>query len=211
MKPTFDITLLPDIASLSKLTRALSMLDAIVCPEWESRYYSFDSAWAKNELMASMRNGSGDHWFILFCAAGAALHGLAHESEIFEVGKPASGIFNSLPLVFHANFLNEPAFDTKNSTFCFWRGVSDPAWSRGQVSLPNIHDADGSIDLVSILRGDPAQYVEFASDYYQCDISLEDVAAIYNHTPLTNTLVQRLNPDISIANLAADIEQIGYQ
>ena len=34
-------------------------------------------------MMASMRNGSGDHWFALLMAAGVALHGLAHEALNF--------------------------------------------------------------------------------------------------------------------------------
>jgi hypothetical protein len=36
------------------------MLDAIVCPEWEHRYYSFNANWAADEVMGSMRDGSGD-------------------------------------------------------------------------------------------------------------------------------------------------------
>jgi hypothetical protein len=34
-------------------------------------------------MMASMRDGSGDHWFALLCSAGVALHGLAHEAPIY--------------------------------------------------------------------------------------------------------------------------------
>jgi hypothetical protein len=59
---------IPDVESLKKLCQALAMLDAIISPEWEYRYYSFDSKWAQGEMMASMRNGSGDEYFILFRA-----------------------------------------------------------------------------------------------------------------------------------------------
>jgi hypothetical protein len=81
MISTRDLSRLPDIPLLRRLTRALSMLDAILSPEWEYRYHSFDSHWAEGETMASMRNGSGDHWFALYSAAGVALHGLAHETQ----------------------------------------------------------------------------------------------------------------------------------
>jgi hypothetical protein len=46
------------------------MLDAIMSPEWEWRYYSFDSRWGPGEEMASMRNGSGDAYSIVFSSAG---------------------------------------------------------------------------------------------------------------------------------------------
>jgi hypothetical protein len=36
------------------------MLDAIMSPDWEYRYYFFDSKWGLSEMMASMRNGQGD-------------------------------------------------------------------------------------------------------------------------------------------------------
>ena len=64
-----DLTLLPDIPSFRRLTRALAMLDAIMSPTWEFRYYSFNSRWWEGEMMASMRNGSGDHRFALLTAA----------------------------------------------------------------------------------------------------------------------------------------------
>jgi hypothetical protein len=85
-----DLSKLPDIPSLRRLTRALAMLDAILSPEWEYRHYSFDAHWAEGETMASMRNGSGDEWFALFCPAGAVLKGLAHESAFFQPNFPIS-------------------------------------------------------------------------------------------------------------------------
>ncbi len=97
MISTRSLSGLPDIAGLRRLTRSLAMLDAILCTDWESRYYSFNSKWADGELMASMRNGSGDQWFALFTEAGVAIHGLAHESPMFREGNPWSGIWDSLP------------------------------------------------------------------------------------------------------------------
>lgn len=38
--------LLPPVASLHRITQSLAMLDGILCPEWEYRYYSFNSQWA---------------------------------------------------------------------------------------------------------------------------------------------------------------------
>jgi hypothetical protein len=67
---------------LKKLCQSLATLDAIMSPEWEYRYYSFNSKWAEGEMMASMRNGSGDEYFILFNSEGAIMKGFAHESSM---------------------------------------------------------------------------------------------------------------------------------
>lgn len=201
---------LPAIPELKRLAQSLAMLDAILSPEWEYRYYSFNQVWSDDAMMASMRNGSGDHWFAIFCAAGAAIHGLAHEAPMFRPGNPQPAIFDRLPAAFHANLLREPAFTTQDSTFCIWRLSDDEQWSCGQVELPAGEDPDGSAELLGILAGRPEQYAEFASDYYECDVDVDDVAAIYRHEPLSVALVQRLNPEIDLASLADDIAEIGY-
>lgn len=70
---TRSLDALPSIEGLLQLSKALAMLDAVLSPEWEYRYYSFNSKWDLGESMASMRNGSGDEYFILFNKHGAAM------------------------------------------------------------------------------------------------------------------------------------------
>jgi hypothetical protein len=211
MISTRNLTDLPDIRSFRRLTRSLATLDAIMSPEWESRYYSFDSHWGNGAMMASMRNGSGDHWFALITSLGVALHGRAHESPAFRPGSPWPGIFDSLPSEFRDDFLMEPAFDTANSSFCIWRRATDDRWSTGAVQLPPGDDPDGSEELLSILAGDPQLYVTFSAEYYERVVDVSDVAAIYRHEALTDAIAQRLNPEVGLESLAADIAEIGYQ
>lgn len=210
MISTRDLAALPDIAGLRRLTRSLAMLDAIVCEDWESRYYSFNSHWAEGELMASMRNGSGDHWFALFTEAGAALHGLAHEAPMFRNAQPWPGIWESLPERL-SGFRAEPAFDTANSTFCIWRLSQDRTWRRGDVEyVPGHDDPDGSGALLAILDGQPETYRAWASAYYERELRLDAIAAVYRHTPLTGELVRALDPDATLERLRDDIDEIGY-
>ena len=67
MISTRDLSLLPAIKQLKLLAQSLAMLDAIIEPEWEFRYYSFNAHWGREEAMASMRNGSGDDYFFQSC------------------------------------------------------------------------------------------------------------------------------------------------
>jgi hypothetical protein len=210
MISTRDLGELPDIHGFRKLTRALAMLDAILSPEWQDRYYSFNSRWADDAMMASMRNGSGDHWFALLTSAGVALHGLAHEYPMFRHGSPWPGIFDSLPREFHASFLKEPAFDTANSTFCIWRRAMDDGWSSGAIQFPPGDDPDGSAWLLAILAGGPELYVQFAAEYYEREINLADVVAVYRHGALTEALVKRLNAEVDLGSLDGDMAEIGY-
>ena len=60
-----DLSALDAPSELRKLMISLAILDAIMSPEWQYRYYSFDPRWSKDVTLASMRNGSGDDF--LFC------------------------------------------------------------------------------------------------------------------------------------------------
>ncbi len=204
---------IPDISSLKKLSQSLAMLDAIMSPEWDYRYYSFNSNWTAGEMMASMRNGSGDEYFILFNSQGAIMKGFAHESAMSpwanEPEQVWRGVLDEVPNEF-AEFLTEPAFSITATTFCIWRRNTDGAWQTGPIDYPNEEDPDGSEDLLLVLDGNPSTYREFAEEYYECSIDLEAVSSIYQHQTLTAETINALNPEVALEGLASDLEEIAY-
>lgn len=204
---------IPDVESLTKLCQSLAMLDAIMSPEWEYRYYSFNSKWSEGEMMASMRNGSGDEYFILFTSQGAIIKGFAHESSMSpwsndeEVVWP--GVLDQVPAEFQ-EFLTEPAFSMNETTFCIWRRNVDSSWQTGQIEYPDDDDPDGSDDLLFVLDGDPKTYHEFAERYYERSIDLNVVTSIYEQQSLTPQMIKKLNPEVSVENVGPDLKQIDY-
>jgi hypothetical protein len=106
--------------------------------------------------------------------------------------------------------VDEPAFDARNCTFCLWRRTGGAGWEHGPVEFPDGDDADGSALLLGILDGRPESYRAFAADYYEVDLPLAAVAAVYAHEPLTPALIARLNADASIDMLGEDVAEIGY-
>jgi len=205
---------LPDIDSLKLLSQSLAMLDAILSPEWEYRYYSFNSKWAEDQMVASMRNGEGDSYFILFDSNGAIIKGFDHESPMSphanESNQVWPGVLDNVPDVFQ-HFLSEPAFVIEETTFCIWRREGDPTWMKGDIVYPDTHDPDGSCWLLAILDGNPEKYRKFAEAYYEKDIPLVAVEQIYNHQPLTEEIITSLNEDIQMEELMLDINEIGWR
>lgn len=190
------------------------MLDAILCPEWSFRYYSFNSSWDVDEQLGSMRDGSGDHFFAHFSAAGCWVKGFAHESPMSPYRenppRPWPGILEAVPTEFEA-CLREPAFSPGDVTFCIWRRCGDRGWQRGPVDYPpDQSDPDGSESLLSPLDGQPETYQVWAESYYEREVSLEMVQHIFGHRPLTAKVVNRLNPDVGLAGLESEIREIGY-
>src|SRR6187402_2810137 len=136
---TRNLKALPDVDRLRLLLQSLAMLDAILSPEWEYRYYSFNSHWSKREQMGSMRDGCGDGLFALFNAAGCFLKGFAHESPMSPYSRQPKqvwpGVLESVPSAFAAA-LKEPAFSMEDTTFCVWRLSGDETWQRGRIEFP---------------------------------------------------------------------------
>jgi hypothetical protein len=207
---TRDLRGLPGIDELRRLCQSLAMLDAVLMPEWEYRYYSFNSRWSRGQQMASMRDGCGNEWFILFGRHGAAMKGFDHESPMAHPDRcPWPGVLDGVPKAF-ASFLKEPAFSMQDTTFCVWRRYGDRAWSVGAIDFPPGADPDGSAWLLAILDGRPQTYRRWAEGYYERDVPLKWVRAVYEHRPLTEALVRGLNPELALAELREDGEEIGY-
>ena len=205
--------ILPEIPDVRHISQSFALLDAILSPEWEFRYYSFNAHWDKQEAMASMRNGEGDHYFIWFNPAGAVLKGFAHESVMspFRVNPPQlwSGIFDNFPPQFK-EFLTEPAFVIEVTTFCVWRLNEDAAWQSGAIQFPAGHDPDGSARLLKLLDGKPETYQQWAQSYFEVPVSLPVIIDIYQHQRITEQIIKALNPELSIDDLTDDLEEIGY-
>ncbi|MEU5214947.1 hypothetical protein AB0G79_01935 [Streptomyces sp. NPDC020807] len=216
---------LPGIEELRDHSRGLAMLEAVLCPEWESRYYSFDASWSEYEQLASMKDGQGDEYTIVLSPAGAFVRVFAHESPLSPFGELADGqtwpgVLDGVPEAF-AEYLTEPAFTDEDgvhvTTACLWREPADTEWRTGTVAFPDAgddaaaEDPDGSGRLLHLLVDRSAEaYAEWASEYYDTEVDVEAVRKVLALTPLTEELVAALNPGVKLADLAEDIAEIGY-
>ena len=166
---------LPDITSLRRRSQALAMLDAILCPEWDGRYYSFNASWGETEAMGSMRNGSGDDWFILFGEFGAAIKGLAHETLIARDKVFASEVQYQVPKAY-TSFLTEAAFGMDWLSYCYWRAPEDSSWQRVVHPDPSLSSLeDGSAEYLALLVEPATSYEDFAKWYYELDIPIDAI------------------------------------
>ena len=194
-----SIGLLPEIGQCRNLFRAAAMLDAILSPEWEYRYYSYNSAWDAAEEMASMRDGEGSHYFALFTPRGLYIKGF--DSERIKSGEAVLGVGDVPEDV--TEFLQEPAFIGDETTFCIWRSVGKE-WSADKSY------GEQDLQLLRLLTGGAAYYSEWASEYYEIQLDSQAVQRIFDLEPLTTDLLAMLNPEVNQANIEEDRIEIGY-
>lgn len=130
---------LPDVQTLVRWSQSMAMLDAILSPEWEMRYFSHDAHWAPGEHMASMRNGSGDEYSFTITPQGTYGRGFDHESALSphtrQPPRPYDGLLDVVPGVLR-DAVAEPAFmlaEVPSVTLTLWRLAGHSAWSHGEV------------------------------------------------------------------------------
>jgi hypothetical protein len=169
-----------------------------------------------------MRSESGDEYSIVFSLAGAYIRGFDHESPMSPYGldpaRPWPGVIDDVPPEFAAQ-VTEPAFahsfpdgHVPALTACLWRRTTDDRWRTGTIDFPDGSvDADGAKWMFELLvEGTPEAYCRHAGDYFEVPVAAELVQHVYAHRPLTDELVARLNPEVTMADLAKDIAQIVY-
>lgn len=208
MISTRDLSALPDVDEMMRLTQSLATLDAILCPEWEFRYFSFNNFWDEGEKLGLMRNGEGDDFLVFFNAIGAIIKGFAVGAPM-AVNAPRPGVFDSVPEGFRS-FLDEPAFSRDATTFCTWRVYGEDSWRIGDIDFPDSEDPDGSQNLLRFLDGRAETYKAWGDEYFGQPLDLTSIDRIYRHVPLTQGLVSRLNPETDFRELSAEVDDIGY-
>lgn len=97
-------------------------------------------------------------------------------------------------------------------TACLWRERTDDQWRHGTIDFPSNHaDPDGATGLFHLLVDrSPEAFQRFAEDYYEVSVDLEAVSDLYALRPLNQELVSSLNAEVTLADLAQDISEIGY-
>ncbi len=188
---------LPSIADVTKGSQGLALLDAIIMPIWEYRYFSFNCKWDenKNEMMASMRDGSGREYFLQFSESGAVGKVLCEESA-----KNTSQLLERVPNCF-LSFKNEPAFKLNEATFYFWRTREDKEWSATPDNLD-------SYSLLGFLAGGSTYYHKWAESYYEKSIDFEVLDDVFNSLSINSQQLEILNPDLTLRDLDEDLAEI---
>ncbi|WP_328555325.1 hypothetical protein [Streptomyces sp. NBC_00358] len=210
---------LPGIDSLRDLCRSMAMAEAILNPDGDC-VHSYSARWSETEEAASMRNGSGDEYDIVFAPDGAYIRGFDHESPLSpyrheDVPQPWPGVLDAVPETFRRH-VDEPAFTDENGcpvvTACLWREADAPSWESGRITFPEGHpDPDGSDYLFELLLDPtPEAFQAFAEDYYEVSVDIEALRHIYALRPLGLSLIGELNPEASVPEVVAAARAMGY-
>jgi hypothetical protein len=192
-----NINILPSIEDVRKTSQGLALVDAIIMPEWEYRYFSFDNKWSEDgsEMMASMRDGSGAEYFLHFSEQG--LVGKVLSEKLLD---DYSSYLDGIPNCF-LDFKNESAFNLDNATFFFWKKVTDKNW---HTSPSNIN----KFPLLGFIVNGVSEYHSWAEEYYEKDIDKSVLIDVFTSLSISSDQLSILNSDLTMEDIKDDILEI---
>jgi len=190
---------LPSLDKLREKLQSLAMLDAVLMSDWEMRYFSFNSKWGPGEMMGSMRDGQGSEFFFLFSAVGGAGKIYCKENAL---GAHTASALAEVPDDF-SSFLEEAAFSINTATCYVWQRRAESAWSAAPRNI-------AEIPLLAFVADQGEYYHTWAKGYYEVEVDVNPVRAIFRQQPLTEQLVTALNPEAEMEAVLTDAQEIGY-
>lgn len=174
----------------------LSLLNAIIEPEWEYRYYSHNSNWAENEEMSSLRDSCGGEWFIWHSGDLIAYKCTSPEDGVYEEFQQ---LIDKVPDEY-SSFKNESAFSMSHGS-SIWYLKSDNWVQLGHAinDLPNP-------DTISKMTA--SDFCGFAEEMYEKELD-ESITHNILNGDFSLEMAVKLNPDIDLASLKEDMIEIG--
>jgi len=155
-----------------------------------------------------MRSGSGDHYFILFLPTACIVKAFCRRPKNVETAPPAESLYREIPSIFETPFLREPAFLLSEVSFVLWKIDGEPEWNvRPFGALEN--ETHFNLLFEKLTCG-PDAFRNWAQSYYEREIPLEAVQAIYEHHQISDRIISELNQNVDKSQLSADLDEIGY-
>ena len=195
MEALHNINDLPIIDELKRNMMGMALLDLIIMPQWEHRYFSFNSNWSEDEMMGSIRDGSGGECYIHFTKYGA-IGKVALDPSVLEIGE----FLKLVPEEF-SGFVNESAFSITESTFIFWKRYADIYWSVYPNNLVQY-------DWFGTLKNGFPSYLVWAESYYEMSFSRSTMESVFRNLSVTKEYIAELNPEINLSDIEVEIIEI---
>jgi hypothetical protein len=194
----------PAQSEFRKLAQSLAVLS--LCQD-DTERYSYTHQARPGISFFSMSNGQGDEAAIVFTPEGCIFRGFAHESDTANWDGLSVELQNELPAELRKHFA--AYLEGERASFVAWQLSSESHWRMSSMSTNGDH-SDGSEDIFEYLPFDPSVYVDYESEYYGREIDLAAVKTIYSHSPLTQELIQKLNPSCRTTHSDPRLTFIGY-
>ena len=191
----------------------MAVLDIIFSEEEWLRVYTWNPNWDGKSSLAVIDNGGGDTMHILFSNDGCIIKGFDHESELspyaqeeFEAWK---GIYKDVPKVL-LDLLDDEAIEKDDVTFCIWQDKNHKVWQKGNVEIPEGCN-DGSDYMLSRIFS-VEDYIDWVKSYWELGdrLCIEEIKKVYNHQPITEEMIKKLNSDKNIKETKDELMKIGY-
>jgi hypothetical protein len=171
---------------LQSALQSAARCDAAITSEEWLRAFWYEENWADEVVMAKYDNGGGDHVIAFFTMDGkTVIKGFDHESEVSPHAREEyaiwPGIYDGMPPELLKLVQDETA-EYEHVTFCCW-SVDGKTWKTGTALIPADID-DGSDWFLSMVQMNAEEFIEWAKDYYDEQLTCWEKAVSSQHSKM---------------------------
>ena len=185
-----------NITSVKRKFKKLAALDAILSPEWDYRYYSYNSKWSDLIEMASMRDGCGNEWFLWLTDCHAAYKMFSKDDGYID---SPEALLKTLPNEYE-HFVNEPAFSLDTISRIGY--LNNGEWIYLGIDVKYLPLVER---IYSMSKDD---YFKWAYEYFEISVDTLLADAIWAD-PASLPTAKLINTDLDIDAFKLDLIEIG--
>lgn len=206
---------LPDPTQLERVSLALAALDLVLLSDPYDRMFSYEPNWRGDTNLASMNNGAGGEYRIIFDTFGTLVMAFDHESPLSPWNTPnkelVEGLVDGIPKEL-TPLVTDPAFAAQESpaaevTFCAWAKTDAvDGWITGPLE-----DDGGAAWLLEVVMGDAASlYTSFLNEVREPALMPEQLAPFFALEPISHALLEELGSELATKEVLAGLATLGY-
>ncbi|MEK4425015.1 hypothetical protein [Solibacillus sp. FSL K6-1523] len=139
-------------------------------------------------------NGSGDNLIVFITKNGVFMKGFDHENELNQFAADEwddaffECVYDNIPFEFLDLVGNVDERD--ETTFCMWYINGNDEWQQNEI----LGNDGGKEYLLQYIMKSANEWCNWAKYYYETNIEVDVVKALYNGEPITQTIIKKINP-----------------
>ncbi len=151
-------------------------------------------------------NGSGDILTIFITKSGVFMKGFDHENELNQFAADEwdetffEHIYNNVP----SEFLDLVGNERDETTFCMWNTNETDEWEENDV----VGNDGGKEYLLDYIMKSANEWCDWAKGYYERNIDVDGVNAIYNEDNITHAIIHKINPERDTMEALQEIDEM---
>lgn len=205
-----EIEWLPEPTVVMNRSIAAAATDALLSPDPDLRQYYSKANWKDGLSMAWRHDGAGSYYYVLKSGDSMAIK--VCKARMSLAPDPLARLQRNPIETFSplaTQILNEPEFRYQELSFLAFSEGGGP-WQSLQFRVDNIPSNEMGQSTLDLICKGPKIFYLYGQSFHEVTLDPPALKAMFALEPMTASLASTIAPDANLAEVRAELEEIGY-